>query len=78
MTTRADVLRWLDEVTHNEPGTVQPDTPLEGLGGWDSLANEEFRMIVEERLRLELDGLAVERSRTAADLLQLVAPALTA
>lgn len=77
MATEADVLSWIADITRNPRGSVTAETVLEGLSGWDSLANEEFRMLVEDRLSLEIDGIKVDRSRTAGDLLKLMDGALS-
>ncbi len=74
--TREELLQAFDKITHSPAGTASEDRVLEGLAGWDSLAAEEFRMLSEEKLGIELDGLAVEKARTVGDLVALVAPKL--
>lgn len=70
--TKQDLLRELEILTKAEPGSLDESTPIEGIKGWDSLKNMEFRLLVADELGQELDGLAVERSRTLGELIALV------
>lgn len=71
--TRAELLLAIDRITRSPAGTAAEILPLEAMPGWDSLSAEEFRMLTEEQLGVELDGLAVEKAQTIGDLVKLVA-----
>ena len=62
----------LEALVNAPPGCIQENTLIEGLSGWDSLSNTEFRWMVADQLGRELDGLKVDRARTVGDLLALV------
>jgi acyl carrier protein len=66
----------LESLVNARPGSLAEDTPIEGLRGWDSLKNVEFRMFVEDELGRDLDGLKVEQAGSIGDLVALVADLL--
>ncbi|BBL71322.1 acyl carrier protein [Methylogaea oryzae] len=70
--TKQEFMRQLEELVNAPPG-LSEDTLLEGMRGWDSLKNMEFRMLVEDELGRALDGLKVDQARTVGDLVALVA-----
>lgn len=70
--TKQELLRELEILTKAEPGSLDDNTPIEGIKGWDSLKNVEFRLLVADECGQELDGLAVERAGTIGDLIALV------
>lgn len=75
---KQEFLAELEALVNAPPGFIKENTPIEGLRGWDSMKNMEFRSLVAEELGRELDGLKVERARTVGDLLALVADLLEA
>jgi len=70
--TKNEFLRELEILLKAEPGFLNENTPIEGLKGWDSLMNMEFRMFVEEELGRDVDGLKVERAQSVGELIALV------
>jgi acyl carrier protein len=74
--TRQELMSELESIINAEPGSLSEDTPIEGLRGWDSLKNVEFRMFVEDELGRELDGLKVDQAGSIGDLVALVADLL--
>lgn len=70
--TKQEFMRELEELVNAQPG-LSEDTVLEGMRGWDSLKNMEFRMFVEDEMGRALDGLKVDQARTIGDLVALVA-----
>lgn len=74
--TRNELIEELAALSQAEPGSVTENQLLETLPVWDSLATTEFRMLAEDQLGLELDGLLMEKAQTVADLLALVADRL--
>jgi acyl carrier protein len=50
---------------------VQPDIQLRGLG-MDSLALEELRVLIEERMRIDLEDVHLTSRDTVAELVMLV------
>jgi len=76
--TKQQLLRELEILAKAAPGSFTESTRIEGLEGWDSLKTMEFRLLVEEELGRDLDGLKVERARTISDLTILVEDLLEA
>jgi acyl carrier protein len=52
-------------------GLVRPDVPLRGLG-MDSLALEELRLLIEERMRVDLDDVHLTSRDTVGQLVAVV------
>jgi acyl carrier protein len=50
---------------------VRPDVPLRGLG-MDSLALEELRVLIEERMRVDLEDIHLTSRDTVGELVTLV------
>lgn len=74
--TRSEVLARIEDLTKSDPGSLHGPEMLEELGGWDSVCNVEFRMMADEMLGVELDGLAVEKCETVDDLIDLLGDAV--
>ena len=52
-------------------GAVRPEVPLRGLG-MDSLALEELRVLIEERMRVDLDDVHLTSRDTVGELVAVV------
>lgn len=50
---------------------VRPEVPLRGLG-MDSLALEELRVLIEERMRIDLDDVQLTSRDTVGQLVAVV------
>ncbi len=70
---RQNMLRKFEILVHAQPETINDDTIIEDIRGWDSLSNVEFRMMVEDEFGRDLDGVKVDRARTVGDLMDLIA-----
>ncbi len=67
----------LDEIIEEAPGTVQANTILRELAGWDSLAVLSLIALVDERFSQPLAGNAIAACVTAGDLSGLLGSQLT-
>jgi hypothetical protein len=74
--TRSEIILRIEDLTKSDPGTLRGPEALEEVGGFDSLFNELFRIMAEELLGVELDGLAVEKCATVDDLIDLLGDAV--
>lgn len=54
-----------------DPATVRPEIPLYELR-MDSLALEEFRILIEELLEIDLEDAALTSRNTVGELIELV------
>jgi acyl carrier protein len=68
---RSAFLRALDDMLELDPGTLTPETRLEDLEGWDSLAVISFIALVDEQCGHVVSGDALLKAATVADLLAL-------
>jgi acyl carrier protein len=69
---RIEFYLMLDEIIDEEPGTIQGDEALSGLGGWDSLAVMTFIAAIDENFNVILEPRELADCQTIADLLNLV------
>lgn len=53
-------------------GTLKPNTRLETLAEWDSIAKLTFMSVVDEELNVAVKGKDVVEAATVADLAALV------
>jgi hypothetical protein len=75
--TRSEILGRIEDLTKSGRGALRGPEALEDLGGWDSICNVEFRMMADELVGLDLDGVAVEKCETVDDLVDLLGDAIT-
>ncbi|MGW7050678.1 acyl carrier protein [Streptomyces sp. NPDC054887] len=54
-----------------DPAAVRPENPLHALR-MDSLALEEFRILIEEQLEIDLEDAALTSRNTVGELVELV------
>lgn len=73
---RGEFLLLLDDLIEAEPGTLQEETQLEGLEGWDSLAVVGLIALVDEHFGLTLNPKAISACRRVGDVVALVQPQL--
>ena len=68
----SEVVQWLEEAIQALPGTLTPQTQLEGFEGWDSMGMVLFMGLVHERSGHELSVYEVRACQTPAALAALV------
>jgi acyl carrier protein len=69
-----DLLRSLDELLEQAPGTLCPDSRLEAFG-WSSLSVIEFIALADRDFGAAVSSNAVARCETVGDLAALLAGA---
>ena len=74
----SEFYQMLDEIIEAAPGTIQPQTILGELAGWDSLAVLSLIALVDECFKVPLAGNAIVACVTAENLAGLLSPLLTA
>ncbi len=75
---RKDFLLALDDMLELPAGTLTGAEELEALDTWDSLAVISFIALVDERMGVVVEGEALARAGTVADLLALAGVAVAA
>lgn len=63
--------RLLDEVLELDPGTLRGDELLEDLETWDSLAVISYIALVDEQFGVIIEGEALVKAKSVADLYAL-------
>jgi acyl carrier protein len=71
--TRTELLRELEDMLELPPQTLRGDESLTVLDNWDSMASLRFIMLAEDKLGHVVDGVAVSKAKSVADLVSLVA-----
>ena len=69
---RHEILGIIEEVASLPSGTVEGNEPLSSLPGWDSLTGVTFRVVVQDRWRVSLSGVALSRCETVSDIVGLL------
>ena len=72
-TTRARVLAFIEEATQAEPGSLERDSLLTALAGWDSMGMVMFMGLVLETFEVELSVFDLRECTTPAELAECVA-----
>jgi acyl carrier protein len=67
----AEFYRLLDEVLELDPGTLHGDELLEDLENWDSLAVISYIALVDEQFGVVIEGEALVKAKSVADLYTL-------
>ena len=75
--TRDDFLRELEKTLERDTGSLSSATRLEEIG-WDSFGEIAFLSMVDKKLGIQIPADRVSACRTVAELLDLVAPSLSA
>jgi len=66
------VIRLLEAATRAVPGTLQSETALKGLAGWDSLGMVQFLAEVADRTGATFHVADLRGATTAGELVDLV------
>lgn len=69
--TRAEFLAALEEMLEADAGSLSPDTALDSLDSWDSLAVISFIALVDEHFDHVVAGEDLAKVKTIGDLLAL-------
>lgn len=69
--TRAEFLAALEEMLEADAGSLSPDTALDSLDSWDSLAVISFIALVDEHFDHVVAGEDLAKAKTIGDLLAL-------
>lgn len=69
--TRAEFLAALEEMLELDAGSLSPDTVLDSLDSWDSLAVISFIALVDEHFDHVVAGEDLAKAKTIGDLLAL-------
>jgi len=75
--TRAEFLAALEEMLEADAGTLSPDTALDSLDSWDSLAVISFIALVDEHFDHVVAGEDLAKAKSIGDLLALIGTNLT-
>jgi acyl carrier protein len=75
--TRAEFLAALEEMLEADAGSLSPDTALDSLDSWDSLAVISFIALVDEHFDHVVAGEDLAKAKSIGDLLALTGADLT-
>ncbi|MBJ7416684.1 MAG: acyl carrier protein, partial [Niveispirillum sp.] len=65
--TRAEFLAALEEMLETDAGSLSPDTALDSLDSWDSLAVISFIALVDEHFDHVVAGEDLAKAKTIGD-----------
>jgi acyl carrier protein len=70
MNTESKIKILADEVFQVDSSELSPDTPLETIPTWDSMATLALISVYEEHFqRLDIDGSTIKNFKTIQDIL---------
>ena len=72
--TQEKKLALLEEMMELEPGSLKPETALEELEEWDSVAQLSFLALLDGEFGRTVPGGELRRMKTAAELLAVMEP----
>lgn len=70
--TNEKKMEFLEEILEQEPGTLTPETVLEDLDEWDSIALISFIAMMDDEFHKVVSGATVRSQKTVADLMNLM------
>ena len=62
-------LALIEEVLDADEGTLTPETDLEELEGWDSIAGLSLIVMLDEHFNKTITGKEIKAMKTVADIL---------
>ncbi len=65
-------LAMLEDMLEMEPGTLTPETLLEELDAWDSIALISFMALMDDEFGKEVSGAQIKAQKTVDGLLALM------
>lgn len=65
-------LGQVEEILDSDPGTVLPESVLQDLEGWDSVAALSLIAMIDERWGVALEGSEILACHSVGDLFALV------
>lgn len=70
--TNEKKIELLEDMMELDPGTLTPETALESLKEWDSIALITFIALVDDEFDKVVKGTVVKQQKTVADLMNLM------
>lgn len=70
--TNEKKIELLEDMLDLEPGTLTPETVLDTLEEWDSIALISFIALVDDEFEKVIKGAVVKKQKTVADLMVLM------
>ena len=70
--TNEKKLELLEDMLELDPGTLKPETVLEDLEEWDSVAVISFIALVDDEFDKVIKGVSVREQKTVGDLMALM------
>ncbi len=65
-------LELLEEMMELDGGTLKPETVLENLDEWDSLASLSLIVLLDEEFGKEIGGEDIKKLKTIQDILDIM------
>ncbi len=65
-------LELLEEMMELDGGTLKPETVLENLDEWDSLASLSLIVLLDEKFGKEIGGEDIKKLKTIQDILDIM------
>lgn len=70
--TNEKKIELLEEMMDLESGSLAPDTELEDLEEWDSIALISFIALIDDEFNKVVKGSVIKEQKTVADLMALM------
>lgn len=70
--TDAKKIEMLEEMMELDPGTLTPNTQLDDLEEWDSIALISFIALLDDEFDKVVKGSVIKAQKTVADLMALM------
>ncbi len=70
--TKEKKIELLEEMMDLESGALTPDTELEDLEEWDSIALISFIALIDDEFNKVVKGSVIKEQKTVADLMALM------
>ncbi len=74
--TKKDFTREFAGILNIDPEELTPETKMNGLEGWDSVAYLAAMVLVDERLSVKVHPNMFSKAKTFGDILEAVGTAL--
>jgi acyl carrier protein len=66
------LLSFVEEALSLAPGSIQENTVLEGLDGWDSIGIISVMAVIEDHCGISPDPVELAKCKSAGDLVRLI------
>lgn len=71
--TNSENLAQLEELFDLDPGSLQPETELDGLEEWDSVNKLSLIILLDEKYEVIIDGNDIKEFKNINDILKKMA-----